>query len=116
MRYQLDPEVEGVAADRVCPLALRRVPDLEEDARLTAEAGRAEAFWYEVKTVEGAMRRDLTAEELEELAAMRGVRVPASVLKERGEKVAPQTMVVAPVPSLNQEDDAASDGEEQAAA
>jgi hypothetical protein len=64
VRYQLDPEVrdpgeeQSVQADRLCPLALRRVPDLEEDARLTAEAGRAESFWYEVKTVETAMRRD----------------------------------------------------------
>lgn len=114
--YQTDGE-EETSADRLCPLALRRVPDLEEDARLTAEAGRAESFWYEVKTAEQAMRRDLTAEELDELAAMRGVRVPASILKERGAKVAPPVPPVVTLdPSLDQEDDGASDGEEQAAA
>jgi hypothetical protein len=55
------------------------------------------------------MRRDLSEDELAELAAMRGVRVPASALKERGAKVK------APTPSMmanenqdqNQENDRA---------
>jgi hypothetical protein len=52
---------------------------------------------------------------------MRGVRVPASILKERGEKVAPPLPpvvtppVVTPDPSLDPEDDGASDGEAAAA-
>ncbi|RTL09244.1 MAG: hypothetical protein EKK62_03125 [Acidimicrobiia bacterium] len=79
---------EDVDPDRVCPLALRRVPDLEEDSRLTAEKDRAAGFWAEVEMVEKAMRRDMTEDELQELAGMRGVRVPATVLRERGERAA----------------------------
>ena len=101
-----------MAGDRVCPLALRRVPDLEEDARLTAEAERSAAFWTEVETCETRMRRDLTADELEELAAMRGVRVPASVLKERGEKVAPPPPIVQPAGDVEDDAEDAQEGAE----
>lgn len=92
--YQLDPDVDGVAAERVCPLALRRVPDLEEDARLAEEARRSASFWAEVGMIEGKMRRDLTEDELGELASMRGVRVPATALRDRG--AAPPAPVPAP--------------------
>jgi hypothetical protein len=78
-----------VAADKVCPLAIRRVPDLEEDDRLSAESDRSKAFWGEVGTIEGLMRRDMTEDELGELSAMRGVRIPETVLKERGERPPP---------------------------
>ncbi len=84
--YQSDPNVE--TRGDVTPLAIRRVPDLEEDDRLKAESDRSKAFWGEVGTVEGIIRRDMTEDELSDLAAMRGVRVPETVLKERGERVA----------------------------
>jgi hypothetical protein len=89
VRYQVDPSAEEGEADRVVPMALRRVPDLEEDARLTAQADRAAAFWTEVGTIESRMRRDMTADELEELATMRGAPLPAGMLKERGARPAP---------------------------
>lgn len=93
VRYQLAegardqgdaPEMPSTPVDRVCPLALRRVPDFEEDERLAAQAARAVSFWAEVEMTESKMRRDLTADELTELASSRGVVVPASVLRERG--------------------------------
>lgn len=83
VRYQV--EGEGAEVDRVVPLALRRVPDLEEDARLTAQADRAARYWAEVETIEGRLRRDLTADELEELARMRGATIPAGMVRARGE-------------------------------
>lgn len=83
VRYQV--EGEGAEVDRVVPLALRRVPDLEEDARLMAQADRAARYWTEVETIEGRLRRDLTADELEELARMRGATLPAGIFKMRGE-------------------------------
>jgi hypothetical protein len=85
VRYQLDPEGDELRGD-VTPLAIRRVPDLEEDDRLSAESDRSKAFWGEVGTIEGLMRRDMTEDELGELAAMRGVRVPETVLRERGKR------------------------------
>jgi hypothetical protein len=86
--YQADPDAVEPRGD-VCPLALRRVPDLEEDARLAEDAKRAASFWAEVGLCESRMRRDMTEEELADLASMRGVRVPATVLRERGEQRAP---------------------------
>jgi len=71
--------------DRVLPLALRRVPDLEEDARLQAQSDRAAKFWAEVETTERMWRRDMTARELEDLATLRGVVLPGGLLKTRGE-------------------------------
>lgn len=68
------------ADPRTVPLALRRVPDLDEDARLEAEATRAEALWTEVGTIETRLGRSMTSAELQELAEMRGARVPAGVL------------------------------------
>ncbi len=75
----------------VTPLAIRRVPDLEEDDRLKAQSSRAQAFWTEVGSIEGVMRRDMTEDELGQLAKVRGVVVPEGVLKDRGKKVAPAT-------------------------
>jgi len=71
------------ADPRTVPLALRRVPDLEEDARLEAESARAVAFWTEADTIERRIGRPMTRAEMQELAEMRGARVPASVLVER---------------------------------
>lgn len=67
------------ADERVIPLALRRVPDLDEDARLTAEATRAEAWRAEVRELR-AMGYEITDKEARELAEARGVRLPAGLV------------------------------------
>jgi hypothetical protein len=104
------------ADPRTVPLALRRVPDLDEDARLEAEATRAGAFWVEVDTIEKRIGRSMTRTELRELAEMRGARVPASILIERVTVQVPAPPVPdssAPVP--DEESDPEDAEEEQAA-
>lgn len=67
------------ADPRTVPLALRRVPDLDEDARLTAEAQRAEAWRAEVEGLR-KLGYEITDKEARELAEARGVRLPTGLV------------------------------------
>jgi CBS domain-containing protein len=67
------------ADPRTVPLALRRVPDLDEDARLEAESSRAEAWRLEVRELR-ALGYEVTDKEARELAEARGVRLPAGLV------------------------------------
>jgi hypothetical protein len=60
------------------PLITRKVPDLEEDARLLSEAERATAFRLEVsELLSGGWT--LTPADVRDLAAQRGVRMPDKI-------------------------------------
>jgi len=78
----------------VTPLVRRIVPDLEEGDRLTQEADRATAFRAEVREL-AADGWQLTPKGVEELARIRGVRLPAGLA---WAPKAPSPPPLAPVP------------------
>jgi phage gp29-like protein len=63
----------------VCPLVTRPVPDVEEDERLKAEAGRHEAF---LRVLAGYRAASIEVDQ-EQLAAQLGVRVPWARKRDR---------------------------------
>jgi len=83
--------------DDLTPLVRRIVPDLEEDARLQADADRAAAFRTEVRELQ-ADGWPLTPAVVQELARVRGVRLPAGLAWEPKPAPAPPPPPAAPVP------------------
>jgi hypothetical protein len=103
------------ADPRTVPLALRRVPDLDEDARLTAQATRAEAWRKEVSELR-TLGYEVTDKEARELAEARGVRLPAGLVMAEVRAPAPPPSALDPSAPVPDEEGDPEDAEEEQAA